>query len=350
VAEGVRLYVGTHEGMFVYRSTNAGWEPVNQALISGIVDTMVGSIRRPERVYAGVAHDGIYRTDDGGLHWNKILAGDVRAVALDASEDTVYAGFEPVGLFRSEDGGDTWEEISSIFALPEAVQKRWWSPRTGIGHIRHIFVHPDDDRVLYLGMEHGGVHRSLDRGASWEDVTTGIDYVDMHMVAALPNSSTRYYCSSAQGFFASDDPNDGWTRAENGFTRNYFHDFVFLPPKAEGALPTMLIGTADESPKAWRRPERARAAIFRSDDGAESWRRVGVGAGLAEEITDMISTLVTHPLNPDAVFTGLGEVSRGHAHGEAGPGRVLLSHDRGESWADLKLEIPADRVLWAAAE
>jgi hypothetical protein len=61
----------------------------------------------------------------------------------------------------------------------------------------------------------------------------------------------------------------------------------------------------------------------------------------------MVSTLFPHPLDADAAFAGLGEVSRGHAHGPCGPGQVLLTRDRGDSWEDLKQEIPADRVLFA---
>ena len=62
----------------------------------------------------------------------------------------------------------------------------------------------------------------------------------------------------------------------------------------------------------------------------------------------MVSTVVTHPLDVNSAFLGLGEVSRGHAHGPAGPGQILITHDRGDSWENLHLELPADRVLWIA--
>jgi photosystem II stability/assembly factor-like uncharacterized protein len=335
--------------MFVYRAGAGGWELVSSSLAGTIIDSIAGCQRRPERVFAGVTHDGLYRTDDAGLNWTKVLDGDIRSVAVDATDNVVYAGTEPVNLHRSEDGGDEWEEVTTLFDLPEPVRQGWWSPVSGIGHVRHIFVHPDDPNIIYLGMEHGGVQRSFDRGATWEDVTAGIDYIDMHMVASAPHRFDRYYASSARGFFTAADPAEGWVRAENGFTRDYYHDFAFLPGRA-GQADTMLVATADHSPGSWDRPERARAAMFRSDDYAQSWRRIGVGAGLPEELTAMISTILPHPTDPDAAFIGLGELSRGHAHGPGGPGRILLTHDRGESWEDLGIEIPGDRVLWAARE
>ena len=105
--------------------------------------------------------------------------------------------------------------------------------------------------------------RSFDRGDTWEDVSKGIDYLDIHVIANFPKRHDRYYVASARGFFTSDTPETGWTRAETGMTRDYFHDFLFLNPQTPGEPATMLIGTADGSPGFWRRENRgARAAIY----------------------------------------------------------------------------------------
>lgn len=352
MSENVRLYAGTHEGLYILRPNGGKWTEESRALESGIIDSMVGCVGRPERVYVGVAHDGVYRTDDAGKHWTKSLEGDVRSLAIDPlHEEVVYAGMEPTHLFRSEDGGGTWNEVMGLMAMPIEVQDNWWSPVSGVGHVRNIFVHADDSNTLYLALEHGGIVRSFDRGETWEDVSQGIDYLDIHLVAGLPNSTSRYFVSSARGFFTSDDPAQGWVRAENGFTRDYFHDFIFLPPVAGAQNPTMLMATADKSPGYWDRPEgvrSARAAIFRSEDCAGSWHRVV--EGLPETIDAMISTLANHPSDPNTAYAGMGEVSRGHAHGEAGRGWIAVTHDRGESWQDLGVELPADRVVWAAPD
>src|SRR5207248_1272778 len=76
-----------------------------------------------------VNQDGLYRTDDGGRHWTRLLEGEVRAVAVDPSDErVVYAGTEPVRLYRSEDGGDSWEELTALPAMPEEVRQKWWTP------------------------------------------------------------------------------------------------------------------------------------------------------------------------------------------------------------------------------
>src|SRR5919199_2388347 len=77
--EGVRLYAGTQHGLFIWRSANDRWEATAHEFPDRIVDVLAGDHQRPERVYAAVTFDGLYRTDDGGCHWTRVLDGDIRA-------------------------------------------------------------------------------------------------------------------------------------------------------------------------------------------------------------------------------------------------------------------------------
>jgi photosystem II stability/assembly factor-like uncharacterized protein len=256
----------------------------------------------------------------------------------------VYIGTEPVQLFRSDDCGEHWEELSALGDFPPEVKARWWFPtEPHIGHVLNIHVNPVDPRIIYLAVEHGGIFRSLDRGATWEDVSNGIDYLDIHMLSSLPNHLDRYYAATARGFYTSAEPAHGWVRAENGFSRSYFHDFVFLG--SDDAEPTMLVATADGSPGHWNRPEGARAAVFRSFDRAESWHRVG--EGLPDSLEDNVWALITDPRDHDSAFIGLGSA---FAQSGSRPGTVLESRDRGDHWQPLDLPVPAVRCLCAAPE
>lgn len=164
--------------------------------------------------------------------------------------------------------------------------------------------------------------------------------------AAPPRSPLCRYCPR---ILYDGGPDRGWVRAEKGLTRDYFHDFLFLPPAGADSKPTMLLATADKSPGYWRRESRgAKAAVFRSDDCAESWYRVG--NGLPDDLDPMIWALTPHPHDSDSVFAGLGAVARGHASGPGDPGSILVSHDRGKNWQALPIELPADRVLYAGAD
>jgi photosystem II stability/assembly factor-like uncharacterized protein len=351
MSEGVRLYAGTQAGLIVWRAGANGWQEVGHHFKDGIIDSIFGCTTIPERVFVGVTHDGLYRTIDGGESWSKVLDGDIRSVTVDPTDDKViYSGVEPVALYRSEDGGDHWQEVTTLQDVPETARKNWWFPQPPHnGHIRNIFIHPDNASIIYLCIEHGGIVRSFDRGKSWEDVSKGIDYLDIHVIANLPRQMNRYYVATARGFFTSDKPEQGWVRAEDGLTRNYFHDFLFLPPVKSSEKPIMILATADQSPGFWRRENRgARAALFKSVDGAESWTRIT--DGLADDLDSMIWALVHHPTDHRALFAGFGNVARGHASGSGGAGDLMVSRDMGESWQRLDIDLPADRVLWAAAD
>jgi len=346
----VKLYAGTQEGLFLWRSKNASWDQAALAFENSTIDAIDGPRSRPATVFVSVTRDGIYRTDDAGKKWERIFEGNVRAITIDPTDDRViYAGTEPIHLYRSEDGGRTWKELEHLLDLPEDIRRNWRYPQPPHReHIRHIFVHPDDPRVLYLCLEHGGIVRSFDGGKTWEDVSKGIDYLDIHHISNVPERKDLYFVATARGFFCSKDPGEGWRRCERGLTRDYFHDFVFLP----GNPPVILLATADKSPGFWNRPERAQGAIFRSRNLADSWERVGVDRGLPDQMKQMVWALAQHPEDPCIVYAGLGAVSRGRSAdpNQRGGGDILVSQDGGGSWERLPLELPADRVLWAASD
>jgi photosystem II stability/assembly factor-like uncharacterized protein len=345
MTEQVRLYASTYDGVHVIESTAQGW--FQAGLLAGVEsESIAGAKHHPERVYVADLNGGLFGTEDAGRTWSKLLDGEVWAVAIDPNnDDVIYAGTQPVHLYCSEDRGKTWEDLSALQTLPDEVQINWWFPvAPHQGHVYHIFVHPDDSNTIYLCLEHGGIVRTFDRGATWEDVSAGIEYPDMHGIAALPGSKTRYFTSAARGFFATDDPAKGWDRAQNGCSRDYFHSFIFLAPPRPEDPATMLLATADKSPGYWDRPEQARSAIFRSTDSAASWHRVG--EGLPDELPEMVNMLVNHPTDSTAAYGALGGFRR-----RPNPkGGLIATRDRGDSWEDLGVTLPPVIGLYAAAD
>src|SRR5258706_8150719 len=190
------VYVGMGEspirgnvshGDGVYKSTDAGktWKHI------GLEDTrQISRVRvhpkNPDLVYvAAQGHvwgpneeRGIYRSEDGGKTWKKVLYVDAKTGASDLAMDpgnprVLYAGFWQVvrhpwelvsggpgsGLWRSTDGGDTWKKLTE--GLPE-------------GTLGKIGVAPSpakDGRVwAIVEAEKGGVFRSDDGGEKWTKV------------------------------------------------------------------------------------------------------------------------------------------------------------------------------------
>ena len=81
-------------------------------------------------VYTPNAQRGVFRTQDGGRSWQKVLFVDERTGAVDLAIDPgdpkrLYAAMWQVphgagsGLYRSEDGGTTWTRMAN--GLPKGV-------------------------------------------------------------------------------------------------------------------------------------------------------------------------------------------------------------------------------------
>ena len=76
--DAVRLYAGTQDGLVVLEPHNGGWETTNHLFQDAVVESLSGARGTPERVYAGVAYDGVYRTDDAGRSWKKMLDAGIQ--------------------------------------------------------------------------------------------------------------------------------------------------------------------------------------------------------------------------------------------------------------------------------
>jgi photosystem II stability/assembly factor-like uncharacterized protein len=127
-------------------------------------------------IYAGVFGHGVFRSGDGGVHWEERSKGlgsdeDLRvtrvvlhrdgtvfAVVTAARQEKRFVAQGP-GVYRSHDQGGTWELV------PGSNHSLW---------PKDLTVDPADSRVLYLGAcdtpgaQTGGLYRTRDGGATWQ--------------------------------------------------------------------------------------------------------------------------------------------------------------------------------------
>ncbi|HEX9009197.1 MAG TPA: hypothetical protein VF804_02435 [Holophagaceae bacterium] len=187
------IYVGMGEdtirgnvsrGDGVYRSTDAGrtWTHLGLEDTQQITRVRVNPAN-PEVAYVAAlghvwgpnAERGIFRTQDGGKTWKKVLYVNENTGASDLCMDPanpriLYAGFWQVGrrpwtlesggpgsgVYKSTDGGDTWKRLEG--GLPTGV----------LGRIGIAVSPARPDRVwAIVEAEKGGLYRSDDAGATW---------------------------------------------------------------------------------------------------------------------------------------------------------------------------------------
>ena len=185
----MRSSISTGNGM--YRSTDGGktWAHI------GLTDSQhIGWIlvdpKDPNKVFvAALGHAygpnperGVYRSNDGGKNWQRILFKDENTGAIDlafepGNPQTIYAAlwqtrrppwsvYAPSkgpgsGLYRSNDGGDHWQQISGHGL-----------PLEGLGRIG-IAIAPSNPQRIYLIVDakDGGLYRSDDGAQTWKRVS-----------------------------------------------------------------------------------------------------------------------------------------------------------------------------------
>jgi len=355
--ETLRYYIAHNGGLKVMEHRAGSMSAVGEFFAGKTLEHLTGCKNDPEIVFAAVAFDGGYRTEDAGKSWTKIMDGDVRTFTVDPHDERiVYMGSGPIRLFRSEDTGKTWEPLDGMLAVPDEAKRKWDVPARLRGiespHVRHIFIHPDDQALIYVLLEHGGVLLSRDRGKTWYDRSVGIDYVDMHYIENYPGSKERYFVSSARGFYRSDNSGEHWRRVETGmpwgYTElySYSHEWHFLP----GEMPRMVLCGGKGSPGVWHREKiHPHGCILMSDDVGESWRTAT--HGLDKENPWMPWVLLHHPTERDALFCGMGDGARGYGFDArvSGKGAFYTSRDRGESWEPVLKDTPSILTAWVAA-
>ena len=309
----VRLYASTGNGIARLDERDGAWAVATSLEGTG-AQCLAVDPRDPDVVYAGLRDGGVRRTSDGGRTWVDcgLPVPGVFSVAVSPGDGAVYAGTEPSALFRSDDGGESWRELTALLELPS---RPTWSfpPRPWTSHVRWIAPSPHDADVLLVGIELGGLMRSSDGGASWEDHRPGAQR-DVHSLAWHPRIERRAYEAGGGGAAWSDDAGETWRAADSGRDRHYTWAVAVEPDD-----PDAWYVSASTGPFAAHGGGDPEARIYAWRDGV--WH--GLGGGLPEPLPAMPYALVAAD---GRLFAGLAD------------GQLWESADRGKSWRACALD------------
>jgi hypothetical protein len=321
----VRLYAATGDGIARLDQANGEWM-VALSLAGSGAQCLAVDPEDAETVYAGLREQGVRRTEDGGATWVdcRLPEPGVFSLAVSAADGAVYAGTEPSRLFRSDDRGESWRELQALLELPS--QPTWsFPPRPWTSHVRWIAPSPHDADLILVGIELGGLMRSIDGGATWEDHRPGAQR-DVHSLAWHPRVPGRAYEAGGGGAASSEDAGETWQPADDGRDRHYTWSVAVDPDD-----PELWYVSASTGPFAAHGGRDPQARIYRRRAG-EPWQ--ALGGGLPDPL----------PAMPYALAAGAGRLFTGLADGQ-----IWQSGDRGDTWTPATLRGDALTELHALA-
>lgn len=175
--------------------------------------------RLPWKVISGGPGSGLYKSTDGGEHWEKMQEGLPKemgkmAIAVCRSNsDKVYALIESDsdkelgGLFVSNNAGKSWNRITNDHRL---VQRAWY--------YIELFTDPANDQVIYVLS--APALRSNDGGRTWENLSgTHGDYHDLWI---NPQNSNNMIIANDGGAAVSVNKGKTWSTQANMPTAQFY--------------------------------------------------------------------------------------------------------------------------------
>ncbi|MGD2102932.1 MAG: hypothetical protein PVG83_11935 [Acidimicrobiia bacterium] len=334
----MKILVGTEKGGYVVEGSQDVWD-VTGPLFPGWKVTAFGQAPDGTRLAAvgsnwfGV---GIQRSHDLETWeqtetppaWPEDAERKMEQVwTFHTSGNRVWAGVAHAGLFTSDDQGVSWEPVEG---LNEHRTREEWQP--GLGGLCAHRITIDGD-TQWVAISAVGVLRSDDGGMSWELKNDGVSAVGVpedaprpevgycvHCVAHDPSSRERIWRQDHSGVYRTDDGGDNWTRIERGLPANF--GFVMWRDDGSGRLFTIPL-EADAN----RVPVEGALRVYRSDDDGESWQVSGSGWSDSPQFTGVLR----------GAFQGDNDGT--FCFGTTG-GKLWLTEDNGDSWSQLAPSFP----------
>ena len=164
---------------------------------------------------------GIYRSMDGGKTWTRLEGGGWPtgplgriglAVTHTAQGTRIYAAVDSVkqgGIWRSDDGGNHWQRVND----DEDVFGNWYFAR--------LAVDPRDPNVVYSAGR--SVRRSSDGGRTWHVIKGAPGGDDYHFIWLNPLHRGHWIVAADQGAAVTVDGGRSWSSWYNQPTGQFYH-------------------------------------------------------------------------------------------------------------------------------
>jgi photosystem II stability/assembly factor-like uncharacterized protein len=330
---------GIAGGLGVLKTTDGGrtWKPLGKA--HGLTDLCVGMLvmhpEDPDTLLAAAGNltysdqegdctGGIFLTTDGGMHWKKVIGGEIFTVAefAVANPNIAYAASN-AAVYRSNDGGRTWKRFPEVGA-------NWGPPGIYPGFPIDMEDDPRDPDRVFINNYLGGNFLSVDAGETWKTASNGYCGAEVDGIGLYADDPRFIYTAGRTGIFKSSDFGESWegccytSQGEEGIHSVDFSEARTIAVNPDNRNNIII------SPGI--------SGIARSTDGGRSWR--------FKKTEGPVNRIEMAPSRPQTVyFSVVGDkipedVLRGYEgsllfEGEFSGAGLYVSHDGGATFKPL---------------
>jgi len=311
------FYMGATGGG-VWRTQDGGqtWENISDGYFGGSIGAVAVAESDPNVIYVGggevtvrgnVSYGyGMWKSVNAGKSWEQIGLPDSRHIVrirvhpknpdivFAAVMGDLYKSSEERGVYKSEDGGDTWERVLFANADAGAVD---------------LVMDPNNHRIMYAStwrirrtpysLESGGegssIWKSTDSGETWTNIMDADGLPDGPIgiigLAVSPVNSERVFAiieANDGGVFRSDNAGESWQKVNSSRSlrqRAWYYSRIYADTENEDIVYVMNVsyhkstdgGRTFESSNAphgdhhdlWIAPEDNQRMIIADDGGAQ---------------------------------------------------------------------------------
>lgn len=332
-----QVLLGTDGGLYISQDRANDWKFARNLPISQFYHVSFDN-QRPYNVYGGLQDNGSWTGPSraaggvGNHHWRNVGFGDGFWVFVDPFDDNiVYSEYQGGKLLRVNQTLSEVKNIPPIARDDEEPLRFNWNTAMHLSQV--------NAGTLYYGSQY--LHRSTDRGESWEtispDLTTDDDARQRQPQSGgltIDNSTAE---NNATIYSISESPLDGgvvWVGTDDGHVQltrnggeNWSNVTSNIPDLPTGTWISRLEASPHQAGTAFMTADGHRTGdmnvyVYMTNDFGQTWQNIG-----SEGIEGYAWVVRQDLVNPELLFVGT----------EFG---LYISLDSGQNWARFQEDLP----------